>query len=131
MKLIHKATGETVKKGDTVTFAAGVTATVEGWVYPKSTASSGRIGVIRQGMNTPEWFFPAVFGCEFVEREDRADEDAHMLLELNPALVRQLEDEYTRAKDKGAEQFNFSGHVLLTSYAKYLIEYAKQRLGMQ
>jgi hypothetical protein len=37
----------------------------------------------------------------------------------------ELQDSYDKAIEEGKEQFNFYGEVLLTSYAKYLLEYLK------
>jgi hypothetical protein len=96
---------------------------------PRTTASSGRI-IVERDSGTTAAFFPAVFNCEFIEREDRADEDAHTMLELNAEKVRELEAAYDKAVAGGFVEFDFRGHALLVSYAKYLIEYAKKRLGM-
>jgi hypothetical protein len=40
----------------------------------------------------------------------------------------ELKDKYNKATKEGKEQFNFYGEVLLTSYAKYLLEYLKPLL---
>lgn len=132
MKLIHKATGKEVQVGDLVISATGEEARIIGWRTPLGPASSGRIGVSRiiQGWNSHGWFFPTVFGCEFINRHDRADQDSHVMLSLNPATVLDLEAEYNKAVDAGLAEFQFQGNALLVDYAKYLIEYAKQRLGM-
>ena len=37
--------------------------------------------------------------------------------------LQQLKDAYAVAVTEGRDQFTFEGHELLTSYAKYLIEY--------
>lgn len=39
------------------------------------------------------------------------------------AKLDELKQAYTKAKQKGAEQFEFEGHPLLVAYAKYLIQY--------
>jgi len=42
--------------------------------------------------------------------------------------LKQLKDAYAVAVTEGRDQFTFEGHELLTSYAKYLIEYLTLKL---
>lgn len=43
-------------------------------------------------------------------------------------LLAKLKEAYDIAVKEGKESFVFEGHELLTSYAKYLIEYLKDKL---
>jgi hypothetical protein len=72
LKLVHKATGVEVQSGDTVTDFRNDPATVVGWSVPKSARSTGRILVSVDGSNDAAEYYPNVFECEWVEREDRA-----------------------------------------------------------
>ena len=69
MKLVHKATGQEVQKLDVVTDHRGESATVTSWQKPHSPASTGRIYVKRHGQE--QGFYPSVFNCEWIDREDR------------------------------------------------------------
>tara|TARA_Y100001937_G_scaffold27619_1_gene39736 strand:- start:198 stop:365 length:168 start_codon:yes stop_codon:yes gene_type:complete len=42
--------------------------------------------------------------------------------------LQHLKDAYAVAVTEGRDQFTFEGHELLTSYAKYLIEYLTLKL---
>lgn len=44
---------------------------------------------------------------------------------FDKSKYQELQDSYDKAVKEGKEQFNFYGEVLLTSYAKYLLEYLK------
>ena len=72
MKLVHKATGVEVQAGDTVIDFRNDAATVVGWSAPKSARSTGRILVSSDGSNNAAEYYPNVFECEWVAREDRA-----------------------------------------------------------
>lgn len=124
MKLVHKATGQEVKVGDVVKNWRGETGVVEGWVRPKHTASEGQLGVIKAGMNIPTYNCASVWECEWIEREDRADEDVQMM-RFDADLAKRFEVGYLYAADKGWDSFRFQGHNFLTSYAKYLCEYLR------
>lgn len=47
---------------------------------------------------------------------------------LNQDSLKRLKKEYEKAVKDKKEVFVFEGHELLTSYAKYLIEYAETKL---
>jgi len=38
---------------------------------------------------------------------------------------------YDRAVEEGLEEFHFAGRLLLTSYARYLLEYLEKKLNMK
>jgi len=69
-QLVHKATREPVKVGDTVISFRGDAAIVSGFEPPRHAASSGRIYV---KASTSDRFgaeyYPSVFDCEIVEVE--------------------------------------------------------------
>ena len=44
---------------------------------------------------------------------------------FDKSKYQELQDAYNKAKQQNKEQFNFYGEVLLTTYAKYLLEYLK------
>lgn len=44
-------------------------------------------------------------------------------LYISPGSFRELKALYAKAVEEGAESFEFQGKTLLTSYAKYLIQY--------
>lgn len=44
-------------------------------------------------------------------------------IDFDRAKTRRLRAAYNRAVEAGKEQFTFEGNELLTSYAKYLLEY--------
>ena len=44
---------------------------------------------------------------------------------FDKSKYQELQDAYDKAKQQNKEQFNFYGEVLLTTYAKYLLEYLK------
>lgn len=73
MRLIHKKTGETVKRGDIITLNPGKERVmVKGWCMPHKPSSTGRIYVRLEGeMNDEREYFPSVGGCEWIDREDR------------------------------------------------------------
>ena len=45
------------------------------------------------------------------------------MMNLNKKDVLQLRRLYKDAVDNGEEQFTFRGNIILTKYAKYLLEY--------
>lgn len=49
-------------------------------------------------------------------------------INLNKKSLRELKQAYKKAVADKKEQFTFYGNELLTSYAKYLIEYAETKL---
>lgn len=70
MRLVHKATGEEVRIGDLVIDFRGDKATVTATEEPRHAASSGRIYVVdAEGFRGN--YYPSVFDCEWIEREDR------------------------------------------------------------
>lgn len=48
---------------------------------------------------------------------------------FNKAKLKELKRLYNIALKEGAESFKYEGHEILTSYAKYLIEYLTGRLN--
>jgi hypothetical protein len=50
-------------------------------------------------------------------------------IKFDKAKLQQLKTEYEKARNRGLESFTFEGSPLLTSYARYLIEYLEDRLG--
>jgi len=48
---------------------------------------------------------------------------------FTPRLLRQLKDDYARAREAGVQSFVFRGHEVLVAYAKYLIEYLDGRFA--
>ena len=50
-------------------------------------------------------------------------------LTFTPEKVKALRKYYNLAVKDGREQFTFAGHVLLTEYAKYLLEYLDRGTG--
>lgn len=76
MKFVHKATGQEVKRGDKV-HNRGHPMLVSAFTPPTSPASSGRIYVVHDEHELEraailgQGFFPSVFDCEWIEREDR------------------------------------------------------------
>jgi hypothetical protein len=48
-------------------------------------------------------------------------------IEFTPAKLKLLKQEYEKAKNK--ESFIFEGREILTSYAKYLIQYLESQIG--
>lgn len=44
-------------------------------------------------------------------------------IEFNREQYLSLKTKYAKAVDEGREQFTFEGRILLTSYAKYLLEF--------
>ena len=70
MRLVHKD-GREVVVGETVTDFRGDTATVTGWETPRSPASTGRLYVKAEDGWT-QGYYPSVFDCEWIEREDRS-----------------------------------------------------------
>ena len=70
MKLIHERSNLTVERGDSIVDFRGIAGTVTGWAEPHNVASTGRIYVDHCVL------FPSVYGCKWVEREDRASAPA-------------------------------------------------------
>ena len=66
MILIHESSNLTVERGDSVVDFRGVAGTVMGWAEPHTVASTGRI-YVDEGSS-----FPSVYGCKWIDREDRA-----------------------------------------------------------
>jgi hypothetical protein len=83
MKLIHKSTGQEVREGDIVESFRGESAIVIGWTKPHSPASTGRITV--QSGRDEHTCYPSVYSCEWIEREDRQEENVK-LLEQSPQI---------------------------------------------
>lgn len=50
-------------------------------------------------------------------------------IEFNKGTYLSLKREYDKAVEEGLDRFSLDGHVLLTSYAKYLIEYLSSHFG--
>ena len=73
MKLIHKSTGKVVREGDKVTDFRGESGIVLGWTKPHSPQSTGRIIVYVQG--TEHYCYPEVYFCEWINREDRLEDE--------------------------------------------------------
>jgi hypothetical protein len=48
-------------------------------------------------------------------------------ISFNPTNFKELKRLYFQAVKEGKESFMFEGHEVLTSYAKYLIEYLSSR----
>lgn len=48
-------------------------------------------------------------------------------IEFDKETYLSLKKEYGKAVEEGRETFSLDGHVLLTSYAKYMIEYLSPR----
>lgn len=63
------------------------------------------------------------------EGGEAAPNSTHNKINLDGRTLGTLKMHYRKALAEGKEQFNFQGHQLLTSYAKYLIQYAESRLG--
>lgn len=77
MRLIHRSTGDEVKIGDRFE-RDGKIMVASGWQKPTSPASTGRIHVcephqLSHALTLGQSFFPDVYDCEWVEREDRED----------------------------------------------------------
>jgi Fe-S cluster biosynthesis and repair protein YggX len=54
--------------------------------------------------------------------------DKQRTISINPATLSRLKKAYKEAVDKNQSQFMFEGNVLVTGYAKYLIQYMEMRL---
>ena len=50
-------------------------------------------------------------------------------IEMNPAALKELKTRYDMAVRNGDESFVFDGQIVLTTYAKYLIEYVESKFG--
>jgi hypothetical protein len=50
-------------------------------------------------------------------------------IKFDKAKLQLLKQEYEKAHNRGKKSFVFEGSELLTSYAKYLIEFLKDQLG--
>lgn len=74
MKLIHKQTGQVVREGDKVTDFRGEPGIVLGWTKPHNSASTGRI-TVEQLSGEEHHCYPAVYFCEWINREDRLEEE--------------------------------------------------------
>ncbi|MFN3573610.1 MAG: hypothetical protein ACK4TR_08795 [Phenylobacterium sp.] len=69
LTLVHKATGEPCREGDSVTSFRGEPATVTGGTAPRHPGSTGRVLVrdaISRGQSVE--FYPSVFGLAWVAR---------------------------------------------------------------
>ena len=94
MKLIHKPTGNEIKEGSSFLWE-GRLITVNSCHKPHKPSSSGKMTVIYpEGATSQEYFCP-VFDCEWIEREDRQEQDdllerakqnTPMTVKLQPAL---------------------------------------------
>lgn len=93
MKLIHTKTQIEVKRGDVVKTQDEIY-TISGWAESRSAASSGRVYVVRgkqtlralanMSSSRSEQYFPNVFECEWIEREDRSVEPATLSIDASP-----------------------------------------------
>lgn len=50
-----------------------------------------------------------------------------MNLDFDKEMIIELKNEYNKAVEEGREQFPFMDTILITSYAKYLIEYLESK----
>jgi len=73
MRLVHDATHLDVAEGDEVTDFRGDKAVVTGWDKPRHAGSTGRIYVRGYDHDYIQGYYPGVFDCTWVEREDRQD----------------------------------------------------------
>lgn len=74
MKLIHKINNQEVREGDKVTDFQGETGIVLGWTKPDSPATTGRI-TVEQLSGEEHHCYPAVYFCEWINREDRLEDE--------------------------------------------------------
>ena len=51
-------------------------------------------------------------------------------IDFTPAKYQKLKDAYQKAVLEGREKFLFEGQVVVTGYAKYMLEYLKERLNV-
>ena len=51
-----------------------------------------------------------------------------MTINFNYEKLKQLKKQYQNSVDNNVEVFTFDGHEILTSYAKYLIQYLESNL---
>ena len=56
--------------------------------------------------------------------------DERKMITFTPAKYRRLKLAYDYAVKEGQERFDFEGEVFVTAYAKYVLEYLKQRLDV-
>ena len=56
-----------------------------------------------------------------------SDSSKFMKMDFTPELFNELKEHYNIAVEEQREQFVFHHAILLTSYAKYLIEYLKDK----
>jgi len=49
-------------------------------------------------------------------------------ISLDKDLCRRLESAYREAVKNGQDEFRFEGHLFLTTYAKYLLDYAEYKV---
>jgi len=52
-------------------------------------------------------------------------------IEFTPAKYRKFKAAYESAKASGAETFEFEGNDFLVAYAKYVIMYLEQQMGIR
>jgi hypothetical protein len=62
--LVYCATGQPVKRGDSVKTFRGESATVGGWIEPHKPDSTGRV-LLRIGTADPHGYFPSVIDAEW------------------------------------------------------------------
>jgi hypothetical protein len=72
MRLVHDDTGLEVEVGETVTDFRGEKARVVSIERPHHAGSTGRIYVQPLFAEWTQGYYPSVFNCTWIEREDRA-----------------------------------------------------------
>lgn len=87
MRLIYVANRQEVKMGDTVK-VDGNLFTVNYFRPPHSTASSGKVTIQPLAGGSTREYYVSVIGAEWIEREDREEEDRHNgLVDFGPRGV--------------------------------------------
>lgn len=75
MRLVYTTTQQPVRVGDTITNYDGRSYTVEYFAQPHKPASSGKITVCDTQTNIRSEYYVGVIGAEWIEREDRDDQN--------------------------------------------------------
>lgn len=125
MRLVHAATGAEVKVGDSVTPADGGLAIVRGWGHPQSDEGDAGTIIIKRlnSKRGPTAVFPATVNCIWIEYPDATPVVAFTAATLSNFIARR-----DAAVLQNEEVFEFEGNKYLVTYAKYVIEYLKEKL---
>jgi hypothetical protein len=110
--LTYRASDVAVKQGDPVTTYRGESATVEGWIEPHKSDSTGRV-VLRIGTAEPHAYFPSVIDAEWREEKSNRIVEVKLTVDDVGDWLVEVKKEFAAEHGGGSQTFaEFAGSNL-------------------